>query len=131
MPAWQKFRDCFLLFKKWPLKRKFQKAAWPDEHSSEGLGRERDGLVHFYCLANSPKSPISSIIHNGTLLPSKLPPRPFFSPSKSSRCLSLLCVFPAVVSEYGCRYIKDDRPIGSHPKFPLCAAFNHLCFVFI
>lgn len=130
MPAWQKFRDCTLLLKKRPLKRKFQKATWPDERGSEGLGRERDGLVHFYCLANSPKSPISSIIHNGPLLPSKLPPRLFFSPSKSSRCL-FLCVFSAVASEHNCRYIKDHNPIGSHPKFPPCAAFTHLFFVFI
>lgn len=103
-------------------------------------GRQKDGLVHFYCLANAPKSPVSSIIHNVPLLPSKLPPRPFFSPSKSFLSLSPLpplCVFHCGSSEpwSTTQYIKDDLSIGSHPKFPLwkikCAAFAHLFFVFI
>lgn len=52
-------------------------------------GSEKDGLVHFYCLANAPNSPVcSSIIHSVLLFPSKLPPRPFFSPSKFSPSLS-------------------------------------------
>lgn len=52
-------------------------------------GSEKDGLVHFYCLANAPNSPVcSSIIHSILLFPSKLPSRPLSSPSKSSLSLS-------------------------------------------
>lgn len=94
-------------------------------------GREKDGLVHFYCLANAPKSPVSSIIHNVPLLPSKLPPRPFFSPSRSFLSLPPLpplCVFHCGSSEpwSTTQYIKDDLPIGSHPKFPL---WNQVCSI--
>lgn len=81
-------------------------------------GREKDGLVHFYCLANAPKSPVSSIIHSVPLppvscplVPSLLLPNPLFLFPDFLCCFFLLSVLRAL--ELNHRYIKDDLPIGS------------------
>lgn len=81
------------------------------------LGSEKDGLVYFYCLANSSNSPVcSSIIHSILRFPSKLAssslffsfqilsfPPPFFFRAACSP-LSVLRA-----SEHRLRYIKDER----------------------
>lgn len=131
MPVWQKFRNCFCVFKSGHWTESSRIRLGRMSVVLRASGREKDGLVHFYCLANAPKSPVSSIIHSVPLLPCKLPPRPFFSPSKSSLSLSpdfLFCFSLSVLRalEHNCRYIQNDLPIGSQPKLYL---WNKVCSI--
>lgn len=100
-PVWQKFlyRICFLKSIHW---RESSETGWVRWVWFWGAsGREKDGLVHFYCRANAPKIPFSSIINSEPPLPRKMPPHPFFSPSKSLSLfwLSLLSVLHCGSSE--------------------------------
>lgn len=86
-------------------------------------GREKDGLVHFYCLANAPKSPVSSIIHSVPLLPVSCPlvpsfllPNPLFLFPDFLFCFSL-SVRGAL--EHNHRDIKEDLPTGLQPQLYL------------
>lgn len=99
-PVWHELLHCFLLLENWSVNRMESSNNPASSVTAVVLwssGSEKDGLVHFYCLANAPNSPVcSSIIHSILLFLSKLPPRPLFSPSKFSLSLShsfLLSVF--------------------------------------
>lgn len=84
---WHKIFHCFCFLKtgQWTLKSSKNPTISVTAMAIWSSGSEKDGLVHFYCLANAPNSPVcSSIIHSILLFPSKLPPRPLYSPSKFS-----------------------------------------------
>lgn len=97
----------------WTHREKFQKS---QISVTAGMmwswGSEQDGLVHLYCLENTPNIPVcSSIIHSVLLFPSKLPPRPSkFSLSLSHSFFHSVCSSVSVLraSEYKSRYIKDE-----------------------